>query len=449
MDNKNKRKNKIINYRESQLIIPRIRNLNIHSLKIKKINNNYEQLKNKNPFNDNPLCHKVIIKPSKNNLFENEFYFISNKIKNEDIIHEINLSNKNNDNKKCRSKSSIHYQIKIDNKIKNKIETKYKFNPNLLFSFDILIPIKILEHNTGSIESLDVFPSGKFIAVSIENDILIYNTNFELIQSIKNNDNCEYGTSCVYVINNNFFVTGSKHIKFWKLNNGLYYNIYTIEKPHQGRRIYSIKFYNNENNIVSCALDHFINFYSKNINNTYTCIKKIEIDGTLTFVEINEKRNILINGSYIGIYLIDLNNYTIIDSCDYIKCMYQYSYAILSENKFITGGVIGGKISVVDISKNKFNEETIITFQETIWSILYLKEKDLIIAISDRMTMKIYENVTFKEIYQALEIHKNRVTGIVQLFKGIISTFSEDGTIKIWYINYKDKIKKNNNKIGE
>ena len=63
--------------------------------------------------------------------------------------------------------------------------------------------------------------------------------------------------------------------------------------------------------------------------------------------------------------------------------------------------------------------------------------------------MKIYENVTFKEIYQALEIHKNRVTGIVQLFKGIISTFSEDGTIKIWYINYKDKIKKNNNKIGE
>ena len=191
-------------------------------------------------------------------------------------------------------------------------------------------------------------------------------------------------------------------------------------------------------------MDHYIKFYSKNNNNTFSYINQIEIEGTLTFVEINEKRNILINGSYNGIYLIDLNKYTIIDSCDNIKCMYQYSYTILSENKFITGGVINGKISVVDISTNKINEETMITFGETIWSILYLKEKDIIIVVSDRMTMKIYENITFKEIYQALEIHKNRVTGIVQLYKEIITTFSEDGTIKIWYINYKDKINKKN-----
>ena len=440
----NKRKDKQINYRESQLIIPKIRNLNINSQQIKN-NNNNKKLRNKNPFDDNPLYHKVIIKPSKKNLDGIEFYFISNKIKKEDIFYEINLLNKNNDYKKIKSKSLIHYEIKIDKKIENKKEIKYKFDSNLLLSFETLIPIKTIKENTGSIESLDVFPSGNFVAVSIENDILIFNINFNLIQAIKNNDNSEYGTTCVYVINNKSFVTCSKHIIFWKLNNNnQFVNSHKIENPHLGRRIYSIKFYNNGNNIVSCALDHFIKFYSKNSNNTYTCINQIEIDGTLTFVEINEKRNILINGSYNGIYLIDLNNYKIIDSCNYIKCMYQYSYTILSENKFITGGVINGKISVVDISTNKFNEETMITFGETIWSILYLKEKDIIIVISDRMTMKIYENITFKEIYQALDIHKNRVTGITQLYKGIISTFSEDGTIKIWYINYKDKIKNNN-----
>ncbi len=443
----NKRKNKY-NYRESQLIIPKIRNLNINSQQINhqfNNNNNNKIFENKNPFNDNPLCHKVIIKPSKTNLYGIEFFFISNKIKKEDIFYEINLLNKNNDYKKIKSKSLIHYEIKIDKNKVNKKEPKYKFDSNLLFSLETLIPIKTIKENTGSIESLDVFPSGNFVAVSVENDILIYNTNFHLIQSIKNNDNSEYGTTCVYVIDNKFFLTCSKHIKFWKLNNNnIYYNTYKIENPHQGRRIYSIKFYNKGNNIVSCALDHYIKFYSKNNNNTFSYINQIEIEGTLTFVEINEKRNILINGSYNGIYLIDLNKYTIIDSCDNIKCMYQYSYTILSENKFITGGVINGKISVVDISTNKINEETMITFGETIWSILYLKEKDIIIVVSDRMTMKIYENITFKEIYQALEIHKNRVTGIVQLYKEIITTFSEDGTIKIWYINYKDKINKKN-----
>ena len=80
----NKRKDKQINYRESQLIIPKIRNLNINSQQIKN-NNNNKKLRNKNPFDDNPLYHKVIIKPSKKNLDGIEFYFISNKIKKEDI----------------------------------------------------------------------------------------------------------------------------------------------------------------------------------------------------------------------------------------------------------------------------------------------------------------------------------------------------------------------------
>ena len=93
----NKRKNKY-NYRESQLIIPKIRNLNINSQQINhqfNNNNNNKIFENKNPFNDNPLCHKVIIKPSKTNLYGIEFFFISNKIKKEDIFYEINLLNKN------------------------------------------------------------------------------------------------------------------------------------------------------------------------------------------------------------------------------------------------------------------------------------------------------------------------------------------------------------------
>ena len=121
----NKRKNKY-NYRESQLIIPKIRNLNINSQQINhqfNNNNNNKIFENKNPFNDNPLCHKVIIKPSKTNLYGIEFFFISNKIKKEDIFYEINLLNKNNDYKKIKIKSLIHYEIKIN---KNKVNKKKK-----------------------------------------------------------------------------------------------------------------------------------------------------------------------------------------------------------------------------------------------------------------------------------------------------------------------------------
>ena len=306
---------------------------------------------------------------------------------------------------------------------------------------NIITPIHSLNINSGIIQSLDVFPSGNIIAVTSQNDIIICNTEFNIIQQIKIKEINEDGISYVLIKDEENFITASKHIKFWKLIGDSFEEFNRIENPHDGK-IFCLKLYNHYQNLVSCSLDHYINFYEKNYNKYYKLITKIQLNCTLTFVRVNEKKKILINGSYNGIYLIDLNNYTIINYTNLIKCMYSYSYCFLNDEKFIVADSLKGCMYVEDISNNNFNQETIIQFSnEIIWGITYLKSLNLIIAAGNRATMNIYENITYKLIYSIQNSHKNRVIGIIQLDNKLIASFSEDSVINIWYINYRNKIK--------
>ncbi len=324
---------------------------------------------------------------------------------------------------------------------KKEKKKKYNIDEQLISEIDVIAPIHSINTNSGTIQSLDVFPSGNIVAVTSQNDIIICNTEFNIIQQIKNNEGNEDGISYVLVKDEENFLTASKHIKFWKLIGDSFEEINKIEKPHDGK-IFCLKLYNHYQNLVSCCLDHCINFYEKNYNNSYKFITKIEINSTLTFVRVNEKKNILINGSYNGIYIIDLNNYTIINYNTLIKCMYSYSYCFINDEKFIVADSLRSCMYVQDISNNNFNQETIIQFaNEIIWGITYLKSLNLIIVAGDRATMKIYENVTYKLIYSIEKSHKNRVIGVVQLDNNLIASFSEDSVINFWCINYRNKIK--------
>ena len=445
---------KPINFRSSQIIFPKKKN-DMMNIRNKVVIEESKKKENKNIFNDNPLCHRAIIHFRDNNKILLEFNFNKKEIEKEiekenekekekekKNLHNYNLPLKKD--KSIRSRSLIPQEIRKEEKknIKKKEKKKkYNIDETFLSEMNIITPIHSLNINSGIIQSLDVFPSGNIIAVTSQNDIIICNTEFNIIQQIKIKEINEDGISYVLIKDEENFITASKHIKFWKLIGDSFEEFNRIENPHDGK-IFCLKLYNHYQNLVSCSLDHYINFYEKNYNKYYKLITKIQLNCTLTFVRVNEKKKILINGSYNGIYLIDLNNYTIINYTNLIKCMYSYSYCFLNDEKFIVADSLKGCMYVEDISNNNFNQETIIQFSnEIIWGITYLKSLNLIIAAGNRATMNIYENITYKLIYSIQNSHKNRVIGIVQLDNKLIASFSEDSVINIWYINYRNKIK--------
>ena len=78
-----------------------------------------------------------------------------------------------------------------------------------------LYHIKTIYEYNGNINCVSIFPSGNIISVSWNGSIIIYNLNFNIIQSIKTIDN---DILYVSIKDENNFITCSrdKNIKIWK-----------------------------------------------------------------------------------------------------------------------------------------------------------------------------------------------------------------------------------------
>ena len=124
-------------------------------------------------------------------------------------------------------------------------------------------------HNNW-VTSVSLFPSGNIISVSNDRSIKIYNTNFDVLQTII--DAHDGPITYVDIKDENQFVTCSddKNIKLWIKNQNKYVPYKTIFNAHLGL-IYKVIYY--QEKIFSCSLDNTIKIWeeiNENIQNITT-----------------------------------------------------------------------------------------------------------------------------------------------------------------------------------
>ena len=280
----------------------------------------------------------------------------------------------------------------------------------------------------SSITSMSTFPSGNIILVSSNNNIQIFNINFNIIQNIENAH--EKGINYVYIKDENNFVTCSRDnsIKTW-IKNKEYKNKFVLNKTiinaHDNNGIYKVIYFND--NLISCSKDKSIKIWEKNNYNQYQNITiLLHSDSIRSFLLLKDK-NILISSGFDGTKFWNLNNYECLIYNKEAICGWWNSLKRIDKNRIIIGNE-NGYSKIISISEKKIIKEF-----ETLscYGICIINKRKIFIT-GGYNNIKIYQSYNYETIQTILDNQIGCIYGIIELKNGFLLSYGRNGKIRVW-----------------
>ena len=392
---------------------------------------NVELLLNNQSNKTNEIIEKKKI--SKNNKNETQITNLKNEL--------INLYDKEKNilNMSLQNKTLIINQINKLNSLDNEIEKLHKrIYENFIQNYNLETINSIIGIN-DQVYSISIFPSGKFISVSNESIIHIYDSFFNIIQKIEN----AHEKSIIYVDvkDENNFVTCSvdKNIKTWIKEN----NKFTLNKIilNAHNDIIRKVLYFSNGNLISCSSDCSIKIW-KQFKDNYYNIKIFNHNEQINSILLLENKNIFISSGEDGTKIWDLKNYECIFYNKETFCGSWNGICIIDDDKIIVQGKNTKCLKVISINDKKIIHE--IYNSINVWGLFFIKEKDLILVGGNSKDILIYYKDNYQLIKRIENAHNKDINGFIQLNNGSILSYSDDRQIKLWFFKF-EKIKKINN----
>ena len=307
---------------------------------------NVELLLNNQSNKTNEIIEKKKI--SKNNINETKITNLKNEL--------INLYDKEKNilNMSLQNKTLIINQINKLNSLDNEIEKLHKrIYENFIQNYNLETINSIIGIN-DQVYSISIFPSGKFISVSNESIIHIYDCLFNIIQKIENAH--EKAILYVDVKDENNFVTCSvdKNIKTWIKEN----NKFTLNKIilNAHNDIIRKVLYFSNGNLISCSLDCSIKIW-KQFKDNYYNIKIFNHNEQINSILLLENKNIFISSGEDGTKIWDLKNYECIFYNKETFCGSWNGICIIDDDKIIVQGKNTKCLKVISINDKKIIHE--------------------------------------------------------------------------------------------
>ena len=387
---------------------------------------NVELLLNNQSNKTNEIIEKKKI--SKNNKNETQITNLKNEL--------INLYDKEKNilNMSLQNKTLIINQINKLNSLDNEIEKLHKrIYENFIQNYNLETINSIIGIN-DQVYSISIFPSGKFISVSNESIIHIYDSFFNIIQKIEN----AHEKSIIYVDvkDENNFVTCSvdKNIKTWIKEN----NKFTLNKIilNAHNDIIRKVLYFSNGNLISCSSDCSIKIW-KQFKDNYYNIKIFNHNEQINSILLLENKNIFISSGEDGTKIWDLKNYECIFYNKETFCGSWNGICIIDDDKIIVQGKNTKCLKVISINDKKIIHE--IYNSINVWGLFFIKEKDLILVGGNSKDILIYYKDNYQLIKRIENAHNKDINGFIQLNNGNILSYSDDRQIKSWVFKFEKK----------
>ena len=367
----------------------------------------------------------------------------------------INKSKGNKNKIDIKEEEKEKKEEKEENKVLKELET---------FNEIIDLDFKKVKEIRNSLVNLKSFPSGNIVAVK-HNDIIIYDINMNVIQTIENahEDLIPY----VDVKDENNFVTCSDDlsIKTWIKKDGKYQLNQTIVKAHSNF-MNKVQYFSDDK-IISCGYDGGVKLWEENDNKNFqsSLIFKTKYyginveeweDETMedvnkinSFYIVKDKGRLIVFNSG-AIFILNLNNF------EYINGYYGIHYLSIgymkriSENLFAIdyswGWADTGRIVILSLCEDKIIKEMETPFH--CFGMLSLIDKNLLIIGGKKDIMFIKTN-NFECLKIIKNVHDDTILKIRLLKNEMIATISHDKTLKIWslenLVSKSDENSKDNN----
>ena len=283
----------------------------------------------------------------------------------------------------------------------------------------IIKKIKSKKLHNDWILSMSIFPSGNLILSSQNDCILIFDSNYNLLQHIYYYN--YYEIKYVYVIDEETFIScsGVSFYVFRKM--GTEFKIYQeIRGQKQINKVinYSSKY------LISCSDDKTIKIWEEKNNKKYQTITILShLDCVKSFLII-EKKNILISSGLDGTKIWNLNNFELIDFIE-VKCDAKYLLSKIDEDRIIIGYK---SLKVISLSKKTIED---IKLPFVCYAIFIVEEKGLLFVGGQSQGALIYRTDNYECIQVIKKAHKEFINGFIQLKNGSIVSYAFDGTIAI------------------
>ena len=338
-----------------------------------------------------------------------------NNVKKKDIIRIIERINEieNNNN------NISNIQEKINNII-NKLEGK-----KIQLTQTNLKHINSINEHSNNVNTIKYFPSGKIIAVDDDKSIIIYDTNFTVIQKIENaHDNW---ITYVDIKDENNFVTSSNstNIKTWIKRNNHFVINHNITNAHNSL-IYKV-IYDSKGNLISCSTDGTIKIWEEK-NGEYENIKILYNYGIITSILLLEDKNILISSGYTTKFWDLNNNYELIKSFINYYTYWNTGLERIDDDRIVVGSE--EKAIIISISNQTIIHE--INFDYRCDVLKSIENKGILFIGGVSNDIKIYRNDNYECIQTIENAHEDEINCITELKDGSIATCANENIINIW-----------------
>ena len=368
---------------------------------------------------DEEIDKKMVIKKimdldKENKSFKKEIESIKkeNETQKSSIINlHITITNLKNEN------SRLTKQIKSHQKL---FENLYLSNFNIE-KFNLL---KELNSNTEQVWSLILLHDGRFAASSKDKTINIYNSE-TFVKEIEIKDQHTDGIRNIkqlydfHIVSCSFDFT----IKIFNISGKSYSLVQTLqEHTDKVRDIIELK----NLNLVSVSSDKTMKIWHKK-DNKYKMQESVHFEDLIRFIyEVKENEVVLYLSevSKIVFYNLDKKSQQILDNLELAEC----EFCMLNEKTlYVSGEEI---IYLVDV--NNYSILNSIKCGSNMSSILKLSNDIIITGDQNYLYQWKFEENNLNLIYTKKNCHLTWIRGIIKLHDGNLVTCSDDKTIKIW-----------------
>ena len=279
----------------------------------------------------------------------------------------------------------------------------------------------------SSIKKLSLFPSGKFIGVSNDCSIRIWDKDYSLFQYIPNANS--FSINYVTIKDDNEFSTCSadKTIKIYKLNE-IFIEDEKIINAHD-KNITKI-IYDNEKRIISCSIDKTIKIWEKKENKFFQNVIIVKQKDSVYSIFLLNDKQILLSSGKDGTYLWDSIHFNLISYFKDAMCLYCNTLDRFDDNNMILG--YHKIIKIFNFENQKIIQPI---FNDKEYTCLFNLRNEGFFFAGGGKDIKIYRNDNFECILKIYNAHFDDILGFTLIKKNVIASYSKSGGIHFWKIS--------------
>ncbi len=290
---------------------------------------------------------------------------------------------------------------------------------------------KVIHVHNHIISAVGIFPSGNLVSVSFDCSIIIYNSNFEILQTIPFAHGSLIQDLSIKDENNFITCSNGKGIKTWiKIKDEFVLNEF-IPSSHSHNDIINKILYLNKGKIISCSKDKTIKIWEEKVENKHQCVTILTHLNSVNSFLLLEDKNLLISSGEEETKFWNLknNNYKCIKTLTKYWANYKNSLKRIDNDKIIINNNKDGKLYIISIDIKEII--FIIDIEIECFGIEIINNKNIILIGGDENII-VFKCDNYEQIQFIENAHNGEINGFIQINNEDILSFSNDETMKIW-----------------